>query len=234
MPGAKGMMLAVLLTLMAGKLHDGTPGRDGTYQQEVDGDGEEEEMEVEETGNGEGADGGMSTRAKAARGNRRGMEREDVRGRRDASARQNSNADRERKWRGGGHLEQFETKTAKSFRKKDMPRLMTEKSGQPPSKRVIDSWLTNAKLVMASEDLDWIVNLTHAMRKSTDTDEYYIKHPTGRKLLLEEEAFDTSDKGEVLKIMQHLVAHKAPAREHAMLRKGDKYTEDLAMQDFKR
>ena len=129
MPGAKGMMLAVLLTLMAGKLHDGTPGLDGTYQQEVDGDGEEEEMEVEETGNGKGADGGMSTRAKAARGNRRGMEREDVGGRRDASARQNSNADRERKWRGGGHFEQFETKTAKSFRKKDMPRLMTEKSG---------------------------------------------------------------------------------------------------------
>ena len=47
MPDAKGMMLAVLLTLMADKLHDGTPGRDGTYQQEVDGDGEEEEMEVE-------------------------------------------------------------------------------------------------------------------------------------------------------------------------------------------
>ena len=36
----------------------------------------------------------------------------------------------------------------------------------------------------------------------------------GRKLLLEEEEFDTSDKGEVLKIMQHLVSHKAPAREH--------------------
>ena len=68
MPGAKGMMLAVLLTVMAGKLHDGTPGRDGTYQLEVDGDGEEEEMEVEETGNGEGADGGMSTRAKAVAG----------------------------------------------------------------------------------------------------------------------------------------------------------------------
>ena len=63
---------------------------------------------------------------------------------------------------------------------------------------------------MSSEDLDWIVNLTHTMRKSTDTDEYYIKHPTGRKLLLEEEVFDTSDKGEVLKIMQHLGSHKAP------------------------
>jgi hypothetical protein len=84
---------------------------------------------------------------------------------------------------------------------------MIEKSGQPPSKKVIDSWLTNAKLVMASEDLDGIVNLTHAMR--------------------------TSDKGEVLKIMQHLVAHKAPARQYAMLRTGDKYTEDLGMQDFK-
>ena len=57
MPGAKGMMLAVLLTLMAGKLHDGTPGRDGTYQQEADGDGEEEEMEDQETGNGENTDG---------------------------------------------------------------------------------------------------------------------------------------------------------------------------------
>ena len=52
-----------------------------------------------------------------------------------------------------------------------MPRLMIEKSGQPPSKKVIDSCLTNSKLVMVSEDLDWIVNLTHAMRKSTDTDE---------------------------------------------------------------
>ena len=141
-------------------------------------------MEDQETGNGESTDGGMSTRAQIARG-----------GRRDASTRQHPNTDREKEWRGGGHFEQFETKTAKSFRKRDMPRLMTEKSGQPPSKRVIDSWLTNAKLVMASEDLDWIVNLTHAMRTSTDTDEYYIKHPTGRKLLLEEEAFDTSDKG---------------------------------------
>ena len=32
MTGAKGMMLTVLLTLMVDKLHDGTPGRDGTYQ----------------------------------------------------------------------------------------------------------------------------------------------------------------------------------------------------------
>jgi hypothetical protein len=86
---------------------------------------------------------------------------------------------------------------------------------------------------MASEDLEWIVNLTNAMRKNTDTEEYYIKHPTGRKLLLEEEAIDTSDKGEVLKIMQHLVAHKAPAREYHSLRKGEKYTEDLAVLDFK-
>jgi hypothetical protein len=86
---------------------------------------------------------------------------------------------------------------------------------------------------MASEDLEWIVNLTNAMRKNTDTEEYYIKHPTGRKLLLEEEAIDTSDKGEILKIMQHLVAHKAPAREYQSLRKGEKYTDDLAVQDFK-
>ena len=97
---------------------------------------------------------------------------------------------------------------------------------------VIDSWLTSARIVMAFEDLDWIVNLTHAMRKNADTEEYYIKHPSGRKLLLEEEAFDTSDKGEVFKIMQHLVAHKAPAREYNLLRKGDKYTEDLAVKDF--
>ena len=83
MSGTKGMMLTVLLTLMAGKMHDGTPGRDGTYQQEVDEDGEEEEMEEEETGNGEGADGDMSTRVQAARGNRLGMEREDVGGRRE-------------------------------------------------------------------------------------------------------------------------------------------------------
>jgi hypothetical protein len=41
------------------------------------------------------------------------------------------------------------------------------------------------------------------MWKNTDTDEYYIKNPghAGRKLMLEEEAFDTSDKGEVLKIL---------------------------------
>ena len=50
-------------------------------QQEVDGDGEVEEMEEEETGNGEDADGGMSTRAQTARGNRLSMDREDVGGR---------------------------------------------------------------------------------------------------------------------------------------------------------
>jgi hypothetical protein len=33
--------------------------------------------------------------------------------------------------------------------------------------------------------------------------------------------------------MQHLVVHKTSDREFAMLRTGDKYTEDLAMQDFK-
>ncbi len=54
---------------------------------------------------------------------------------------------------------------------------------------------------MASEDLDWIVNLTNAMRKGADTDEYYIKHSSSRKLLLEE-VFDTSDKGEVFKLIQ--------------------------------
>jgi hypothetical protein len=73
------------------------------------------------------------------------------------------------------------------------------------------------------------------MWKITDTDEYYIKNPghAGRKLMLEEEAFDTSDKGEVLRIMKHLVTHKTPAREYAMMRTGDKYTEDLGIQDFK-
>ena len=228
------MMIAVLLTLMAGKMHNATPTRDGDYGQEAEEEGEEEEVEEEETGNGENAEaGGMSTRAQTSRGGRRGMAREDQGGRLGASARQNPNMDREREWR-GGHLEQYETKTAKSFRKKEMPRLVLEKSGQPPSKKEIDSWLTNAKLVMTSEDLDWIVNLTHAMKKSSE-DEYYIKHPghAGRKLLLEEEAIDTSDKGEILKIMQHLVAHKAPAREYQSLRKGEKYTEDLAVLDFK-
>ncbi len=229
------MILTVLLTLMVGKLHDGTPTRDANHGQDAGEEEEEEEMDDEETGNGENTEaGGMSTRAQTNRGGRRGIAREDQDGRSGASARQNPNMDREREWR-GGQFEQYETKTAKSFRKKDMPRLMIEKSGQPPRKKVIDSWLTSAKLVMASEDLDWIVNLTHAMKKSTDTDEYYIKNPghAGRKLLLEEEAFDTSDKGEVLKILQHLVSHKATAREYAMLRTGDKYTEDLAMQDFK-
>ena len=36
MPGAKGMMLAVLLTLMVGRLHDATPTRDGNYGQEAE------------------------------------------------------------------------------------------------------------------------------------------------------------------------------------------------------
>jgi hypothetical protein len=70
-------------------------------------------------------------------------------------------------------------------------------------------------------------------RKGADTDEYYIKHSSSRKLLLEEEAFDTSDKGEVFKLMQSLMYHKATAREYAMLRKGEKYSEDQAMQDLK-
>ena len=84
---------------------------------------------------------------------------------------------------------------------------------------------------MSSEDLDWIVNLTHYMWKNADTEEYYIKYPSGHKLLLEEEAFDTCDKGEVFKIMRHLVVHKASPREYNLLRKGDKYIEDLAIQD---
>ena len=141
------MMLAVLLTLMVGKLHDATPTRDANHGQDAEEE-EEEEMEEEETGNGENTEaGGMSTRAQTNRGGRRGIPREDQGGRPGANARQNPNMDREREWR-GGQFEQYETKTAKSFRKKDMPRLMIEKSGQPPSKKVIDSWLTNAKLVM--------------------------------------------------------------------------------------
>ena len=47
--------------------------------------------------------------------------------------------------------------------------------------------------------------------QTTDTDEYYIKHPTGRKLMLEEEAFDTSDGKEVLENMQHIAPHEVPA-----------------------
>jgi hypothetical protein len=51
---------------------------------------------------------------------------------RDASARRNPNTDREREWRRG--FEQFEPKTTKPSRKKGMTRILTEKSGQPPSK----------------------------------------------------------------------------------------------------
>ena len=81
-----------------------------------------------------------------------------------------------------------------------MPRIMTEKSGEPPSKKVIDTWFISAKIVMESEDLDWIVNLTHTMWKNEDTEEYYIKHPSGRKLLLEEETFDTIDNKDAARI----------------------------------
>jgi hypothetical protein len=49
MPGSTGMMLAVMLTLMVGKLHDATPTRDGNHGQEAEEEGEEEEMEDEET-----------------------------------------------------------------------------------------------------------------------------------------------------------------------------------------
>ena len=229
MPGVKRMMMAVLLTLMTDRVHDATPNRDAMHQQEDNEDGEEENMDAEEAGDDEGEDVSRSTRAQTARGARRGMEREDVGGKRSTNSRQNANAERDREW----YSEQFENRAVKSFRKKELPRIMTERSGEPPSKKVIDTWLNSAKTIMASEDLEWIVNLTNAMRKNADTDEYFIKHPTGRKLLLEEEDIDTSDKGEILKIMQHLVAHKAPAREYQSLRKGEKYTEDLAVQDFK-
>ena len=220
-------MTAVLLTLMAGagKVHDGTPGRDGTGNHQF-GDEEEEgeEMGEDEAANDEEMHGGnVATRSQAARGRERVME--DQGGRRDTSARRNTYAEKE--WR------EFEPKTARSFKKRDMPRIITENTGQPPSKKVIDSWITKAKLAMASEDLDWIVNLTNAMRKNADTDEYYIKHSTSRKLMLEEEAFDTSDKGKVFKLMKCLVYHKASAREYAMLRQGAKYSEDQAMQDFR-
>jgi hypothetical protein len=94
MSGAKGMILSVLLTLMADKMHDGTPSRDGIYGQEAEQEGEEEEMEDQETGNGEITDGDMSTHAQIARD-----------GRSDASTRQNPNTDRKREWRGGGHFE---------------------------------------------------------------------------------------------------------------------------------
>ena len=112
-------------------------------------------MEEEETGDCEDTDGGRSSRAQTARGGRRGMEREDVGGKRSTNSRQNANAERGREW----YSEQFENREAKSFRKKELPRIMTERSGEPPSKKVIDSWLTSAKTIMTSEDLDWIVNL---------------------------------------------------------------------------
>ncbi len=88
----------------AGKIHDGTPGRDGSgnHQLEAEEEKEGEGMGDEVTGND----------------------------RRDASVRRNPNTDREREWRRG--FEQFEPNTAKSTRKKDMPRILTEKSGQAP------------------------------------------------------------------------------------------------------
>ncbi len=46
MPGAKGMILAVLHTLMAGKVYDATPTRDGNHGQETKEEGAEEELEV--------------------------------------------------------------------------------------------------------------------------------------------------------------------------------------------
>jgi hypothetical protein len=39
MPGARGMILAVLLTLMTGKVYDATPTRDGNHVQESEDEG---------------------------------------------------------------------------------------------------------------------------------------------------------------------------------------------------
>jgi hypothetical protein len=71
-------MTAVLLTLMAGagKVHDGTPGRDGTGNHQL-GDEEEEgeEMGEDEAANDEEMHGGnVATRSQTARGRERGME----------------------------------------------------------------------------------------------------------------------------------------------------------------
>jgi hypothetical protein len=143
MPGEKGMMLIVLLTIMTVKVHDATPTRDGNHGQESEEEGEGEEMEDEETDNGENTDRGMTTRVQTAHGGRHDIEREDQDSRCGASTKQNPNMDREREWRGGGHFEQFETKTEKSFRNKDMSRLMTEKSGQPPNKTFSLYFLTS-------------------------------------------------------------------------------------------
>lgn len=107
------MLLDALMTLVAnggsrGKVHDGTPGRDCTYQQDTDEDAEGEEMEAEDEG------------------------------RHDARERQNPNEDREREWRGGGRVEQHGTKAAQSFRKRDMPKIMTERPWQYPSEKESD------------------------------------------------------------------------------------------------
>ncbi len=90
-------MWAVLLTLMTGadKVHDGTPGRDGSGNHQHEAEEEEgEDMGDEEAANDEEMDGGsMATRSQTARGRGRGME--DQGGRRDASVRRNTNAERE-------------------------------------------------------------------------------------------------------------------------------------------
>jgi hypothetical protein len=133
---ARGMILTVLFTFVtvADKIHDGTPGRDGSgnHQLEVEEEKEGEEMGDEVIGKGEKADGGIFTRTQTAHGRGHGLGQEDQDGRRDVRVRRNPNTDREREWRRG--FEKFEPKTAKSSRKKDMPRILTEKSGQPPSK----------------------------------------------------------------------------------------------------
>ncbi len=83
------MILTVFLTLMTvtGKIHDGTPGRDGSgnHQLEAEEEKEGEEMDDEVTGNGEKADDGIFTRAQTAHGRGHGVGQEEQDGRRDAS-----------------------------------------------------------------------------------------------------------------------------------------------------
>ncbi len=101
-----------------GKVHDGMPVRDCTYQQDTDEDAEGDKMEEVDEGNGEnaGEGNGQSTRrsdclagnapeeAPAVRGGRRGMEREDRGGRHNARERQNL---QKREWRGGGRVQRL-------------------------------------------------------------------------------------------------------------------------------
>ena len=50
------MMLAVLLTIMTGRVHDATPNRDTMHQPEDNDDREDEDMDAEQAGDGEGED----------------------------------------------------------------------------------------------------------------------------------------------------------------------------------